>query len=58
MVLKDGVEEFTFEEMKAFLADKGVAKQYWPEELRVLTDFPKTPSGKIQKFQLREQVQA
>jgi cyclohexanecarboxylate-CoA ligase len=33
-----------------------VAKQYWPEKLVVLEDFPKTPSGKIQKFQLRDQV--
>jgi cyclohexanecarboxylate-CoA ligase len=46
----------TFEDMQAFLAEKGVAKQYWPEKLVVLDEFPKTPSGKIQKFQLREQV--
>ena len=39
--------------MQEFLAAKGVAKQYWPEKLIVLDDFPKTPSGKIQKFQLR-----
>jgi non-ribosomal peptide synthetase component E (peptide arylation enzyme) len=43
-------------EMQSFLGSKGVAKQYWPERLVVLDDFPKTPSGKIQKFQLREQV--
>lgn len=46
----------SFEEMKTFLSEKGVAKQYWPERLVVLDDFPKTPSGKIQKFQLRAQV--
>ena len=45
-----------FEDMQAFLGAKGVAKQYWPEKLVVLDDFPKTPSGKVQKFQLREQV--
>ncbi|KQY57612.1 MULTISPECIES: AMP-binding protein [unclassified Nocardioides] len=56
VILKDGVDDFTFEEMQQFLAGKGVAKQYWPEYLRVLADFPKTPSGKIQKFQLRDQV--
>lgn len=48
----------TLDEMKAFLAGKGVAKQYWPEKLVILDDFPKTPSGKIQKFQLRDQVAA
>jgi cyclohexanecarboxylate-CoA ligase len=56
VVVKPGVGEFTFEEMQKFLADKGVAKQYWPERLEVLDDFPKTPSGKIRKFELREQV--
>lgn len=56
VVLRAGVEEFTFSQMQEFLAAKGVAKQYWPEQLRVLPQFPTTPSGKIQKFQLREQV--
>lgn len=55
LVMKPGTT-MTFDEMKAFLATKGVAKQYWPEKFVVLDDFPKTPSGKIQKFQLREQV--
>jgi cyclohexanecarboxylate-CoA ligase len=56
VILKPGVEGFTFEEMQGFLRDKGVAKQYWPEHLEVLGEFPKTPSGKIRKFELREQV--
>ncbi|MFL6056099.1 MAG: AMP-binding protein [Actinoallomurus sp.] len=51
-----GVEEFTFEEMQRFLKEKGVAKQYWPERLKILTDLPRTASGKIQKFRLRDQV--
>ncbi len=33
-----------------------VAKQYWPERVEVLDDLPKTPSGKIQKFVLRERA--
>ena len=56
VILKPGEEDFTLEEMRHFLKEKGVAKPYWPEMLQVLTDFPKTPSGKIQKFQLRSQV--
>jgi cyclohexanecarboxylate-CoA ligase len=56
VVLKPGVDEFTFQEMKAFLAEKGLAKQYWPERLEVVSEMPSTPSGKIQKFKLREQV--
>jgi cyclohexanecarboxylate-CoA ligase len=31
-----------------------MAKQYWPEFLAVAEDLPRTPSGKIQKFRLRE----
>jgi cyclohexanecarboxylate-CoA ligase len=37
-----------------FLADEGMAKPYWPERLELLSDMPRTPSGKIQKFKLRE----
>lgn len=55
--LVPGADVFTFEEMQAHLKDKGVAKQYWPERLVVLDELPTTPSGKIQKFQLRDQVQ-
>lgn len=55
VVLNEGAS-MSFADLQAFLASKGVAKQYWPERMVVLDDFPKTPSGKIQKFQLREQV--
>ncbi|MGW4527336.1 AMP-binding protein [Amycolatopsis sp. NPDC004378] len=48
--------EITFEEMREFLAEKGVAKQYWPERLEILTELPRTASGKIQKFVLRERL--
>jgi cyclohexanecarboxylate-CoA ligase len=41
-------------ELTAFLQNQGVAKQYWPERIEVLGEMPVTPSGKIQKFKLRE----
>jgi len=44
----------TFEEMQALLKEKGIAKQYWPERLEVLDVLPRTASGKIQKFHLRD----
>ncbi len=56
VIVKPDAGEFTFEEMQRFLADKGVAKQYWPERLEILEELPKTPSGKIRKFELRKQV--
>ena len=36
-----------------FLAEQDVTKQFWPEELVIVDEFPMTPSGKVQKFKLR-----
>ena len=33
-----------------------VAKQYWPERVEEIDEMPRTPSGKIQKFVLRERA--
>jgi len=38
----------------AFLQDAGVPRQYMPERLEVCDELPRTASGKIQKFALRE----
>ncbi len=46
----------TLGELTAFLAEAGMAKQFWPEQLRLVDSMPRTPSGKIQKFQLRQQI--
>ncbi|PCJ19449.1 MAG: cyclohexanecarboxylate-CoA ligase [Gammaproteobacteria bacterium] len=42
-----------FDELKNYLAQQKLAKNYWPERLEILNEIPRTPSGKIQKFQLR-----
>jgi acyl-CoA synthetase (AMP-forming)/AMP-acid ligase II len=34
----------------------GMARQKWPEELRQVDDFPRTASGKVQKYVVRQQV--
>ena len=44
----------TFEEMTAYLREQKMAVQYIPERLQVVSDLPRTPSGKIQKFELRK----
>jgi acyl-CoA synthetase len=33
-----------------------LARQKWPESLHVVADFPRTASGKVQKFVLRRQL--
>ncbi|MBZ0129045.1 MAG: AMP-binding protein [Rhodobacteraceae bacterium] len=52
VTLSDGAS-LTFEQMVAFLTAQNLAKQYFPEHLEILEIMPRTPSGKIQKFQLR-----
>ena len=52
VVLADG-EPPTLLELTAFLDEQEVTKQFWPEDLIVVDEFPMTPSGKVQKYQLR-----
>jgi cyclohexanecarboxylate-CoA ligase len=54
IVLKNGADAFTMDTMRMFLAEKGVARQYWPERLELMAELPHTPSGKIRKFALRD----
>jgi cyclohexanecarboxylate-CoA ligase len=44
----------TLADVRSFLEGHGMAKQYWPERLELVAEMPRTPSGKIQKFKLRE----
>ena len=48
----------TLPELVTFLSEARMAKQYHPERLEILPELPKTPSGKIQKFRLREMAKA
>ncbi|MFC7260304.1 AMP-binding protein [Streptomyces lutosisoli] len=54
--LRSGHPEFTLDEMRAHLDRSGLARQKWPEELRFVDAFPRTASGKVQKFVLRRAV--
>lgn len=47
----------TLSELTEFLDEQGVTKQFWPEALETVESFPMTPSGKIQKYQLRQQLE-
>jgi acyl-CoA synthetase (AMP-forming)/AMP-acid ligase II len=40
----------------AWLEGRQLARQKFPERLEIVPEFPMTPSGKIQKFRLRELV--
>jgi cyclohexanecarboxylate-CoA ligase len=56
VVVADTDTELSFEDMRAYLRRRQVAKPYWPERLELVSELPRTPSGKIQKFVLREQA--
>ena len=57
VVLAAGTE-LSFAQMQSHLDDHRVAKTYWPERLEHVSELPRTPSGKIQKFVLRERARA
>jgi acyl-CoA synthetase (AMP-forming)/AMP-acid ligase II len=42
--------------VRRHLEQAGLARPKWPEELHVVEDFPRTPSGKIKKFVLRDEL--
>jgi acyl-CoA synthetase len=42
------------DEVRAHFERAEVARQKWPEELHEADDFPRTPSGKVQKFVVRQ----
>ncbi len=44
------------EQVRAHFDAAGLARQKWPEELRQVDDFPRTASGKVQKYLVRQQV--
>ncbi|MGE2690799.1 AMP-binding protein [Mycolicibacterium pulveris] len=58
--LRDGQRMPTLDEVRAHFSRAGVAIQKWPEELHRIPegeDFPRTASGKVQKFLVRQRVQ-
>lgn len=54
VTLNDSATELTLDQIKAYLVEQQLAKNYLPEYLEVIEAMPRTASGKIQKFKLRE----
>lgn len=55
--LKEGAHTIMLKDLVDFLKRHNLANQYLPERLEVWDDIPMTPSGKIQKFKLRDLLQ-
>jgi cyclohexanecarboxylate-CoA ligase len=49
-------ESITLPEIVCFLEAQQLARHKFPERLEIVSEFPTTPSGKIQKYRLRELV--
>jgi acyl-CoA synthetase len=54
--MADGSETPDLAQLREHLGATGVARQKWPEELHPVGDFPRTSSGKIQKYVLRDRL--
>jgi cyclohexanecarboxylate-CoA ligase len=52
----DGDAGFDLEAVREFLDGREVSRHYWPERVEPIEEMPRTPSGKIQKFVLRERA--
>jgi non-ribosomal peptide synthetase component E (peptide arylation enzyme) len=57
VICREG-KSLTMKDMQAFLAERGVAKVYWPERLEVVNELPRTANGKVRKADLRVQLAA
>jgi cyclohexanecarboxylate-CoA ligase len=57
VVMRDG-RRFAFDDMIRHLESERMTRTYFPERLELLDAMPRTASGKIQKFRLRQQAAA
>jgi acyl-CoA synthetase (AMP-forming)/AMP-acid ligase II len=54
--IKSGHVMPTMREVHDHFERADVAKQKWPEELRQVDDYPRTASGKVQKYLVRQSL--
>jgi cyclohexanecarboxylate-CoA ligase len=55
VVVPDG-QAPSLEDLTAHLAQLGMTRVYWPERVEIVDQLPKTASGKVQKFALRQRL--
>jgi cyclohexanecarboxylate-CoA ligase len=58
LILKAGERAPTLAELQEFLEREGVAKYMWPESIEVFDEFPRTPSLKVVKREVVQQIVA
>ncbi len=56
--VQEGRAAPSIQAVRDHLAAAGLARQKWPEAVYQVDELPRTPSGKVQKFRLREQLRS
>ena len=51
--MREGQQMPNLDQVRAHFEAAGAARQKWPEELHQVEDYPRTPSGKVQKYLVR-----
>jgi acyl-CoA synthetase (AMP-forming)/AMP-acid ligase II len=54
--MQPGTDAPDLDAVRVHLEARGLARPKWPEDVRAIVDFPRTPSGKIQKYVLRQRL--
>lgn len=54
-VLAEGTK-LTLKQLTNYLAEKKTPKRFWPERLEIIDEIPRTPSGKVKKYLLIEDL--
>jgi acyl-CoA synthetase len=54
--LKPGESTISLKEVRAFMEKEKVAEYKWPEKVVVVDKLPRTPTGKVLKYVLRERL--
>ncbi|MHB8463295.1 MAG: AMP-binding protein [Acidimicrobiales bacterium] len=58
VLMQPGATAPDLDAVRASLQAAGLTRQKWPEELVEIDEFPRTASGKVQKFVLRDRVRS
>src|SRR5205823_11558006 len=54
--VRDGMPAPTLDDLRRHLERAGLARQMWPESIHPVVELPRTASGKVPKFRLRQQL--
>jgi acyl-CoA synthetase len=54
--IREGHAMPTLAEVRAHFERCGAARQKWPEELHQVEEYPRTASGKVQKYLVRKAI--